>query len=134
MKLLKVALGVFRGHKQLSTNGTTRSPRERVTKVAEVAVLVVVGVADVVVLAVATALPLLAAALLVVASEAKVERDQARKGSTILLRPTGTILLRTWSWRNMVESWGQLRLPLRLTGLHGLLTRELVALRMLWIP
>ena len=104
MKLLTVALGVFRGHKQLSTNGTTRGPRERVTKVAEVAVLVVVGVADVVVLAVATALPLLAAALLGVASEVKVERGQARKGSTILLRPTGTILLRTWSWRNMVES------------------------------
>ena len=69
MKLLKVALVVFRGHKQLSTKGTTRGPRERVTRVVKVvAVLVVVGVADVVVLAVATALShLLAAALLAVA-------------------------------------------------------------------
>ena len=68
MKLLKVALVVFRGHKQLSTKGTTRNPKKKETKVAVVAVLVVVGVADVVALAVATALShLLAAALLAVA-------------------------------------------------------------------
>jgi hypothetical protein len=69
-KLLKVVLVVLVGHKQLSTRGTTRGPKERVTKVVKVvAVLEVVGVADAVALPVATAialLHLLAAALLAV--------------------------------------------------------------------
>ena len=94
MKLLKVALVVIRGHKQLSTKGTTGSPKERVTKVARVVVVLKVEVADVVALLVANAAPL---HLLAVVWEAGVERGQAKRGSMILLRLTGTILLRTWS-------------------------------------
>ena len=93
MTLLRV-LAVLGGPKQLSTRGTTGGPKERVTRVVKVvAVLEVVGVADVVARTVATAL----LHLLAVAWEAKVERDRGKRGSTILLRPTGTILLRTWS-------------------------------------